>query len=103
MLDHSYFHSIGKFLAIQALRIFDIFSAFFCSSVFSVFEVLDDVDLGVLRNLIDSSAHHSEREIIVTQGKFHLAAKLIFQIINQNIIREKKLILLVIFIVVSII
>ena len=43
--------------------------------------VWDDVCvvlLGELRNLIDSSAHHSEREIIVTHGKFQSAVKPIF-------------------------
>jgi hypothetical protein len=62
-----------------------MFSAFICSSVFSHFEVL--VGLGVLRNLIDSSAHHSAREIIVTHGKFRLSALEKFQInihINNN-------------------
>jgi hypothetical protein len=79
-LDHSYFRSKGKFFTIHALRIFEIFSAFICSSVFSsVEEVL--VGLGVLRNLIVSSAHHCAREIIVTHGKSRLPAFDIFQAI----------------------
>lgn len=95
--DDSYFHSNGKFLAIQALRIFEIFSALIWASVFSHIEALL-VGLGVERNLMLSSAHHCAREIIVTHGKFQFAAKLKFQIINQNIIKEKNQILLKIFI-----
>lgn len=72
-----------------------MFSAFICSSVFSHFwEEL--VGLGVLRNLIDSSAHHWAREIIVTQGRFQFQALETFQMKvqikntekNQNIFRK---------------
>jgi hypothetical protein len=56
------------------------------------------VDLGVERNLIVSSAHHCAREIIVTHGKFQFAAKLIFQKIIHNTIKEKNQILFKIFI-----
>ena len=70
--DDSYFRSNGKFLAIQLLRIFEIFSAFISASVFSHFELL--IGLGVLRSLKDSLAHHSARVIIFTQGRFQLAA-----------------------------
>lgn len=84
-------------MAIHALRIFEIFSALICSSVFSHFcEV--PVGLGVERNLIDSSAHHSAREIIVTHGRFQSEAKLIFHTIIQNINKEKNQNLLIIFI-----
>jgi hypothetical protein len=96
VFDHSYFHSNGKFLAIQLLRIFEMFSAFICSSVFSQLELL--VGLGVLRNLIDSSAHRSEREIIVTQGKFQFDEKEILIETSQNVIKEKKQIFLILFI-----
>lgn len=95
--DDSYFRSNGKFLAIQALRIFEIFSALIWASVFSHVEALL-VGLGVERNLIDSSAHHWAREMIVTHVKFQSAAKLKFQTINQNTIKEKNQILLKIFI-----
>ena len=90
-LDHSYFHSSGKFFAIQALRIFEIFSALICASVFSHLELL--VVLGVLRNLILSSAHHSAREIILTHGKFQLAANPIFHNTIHNKSKEKNQIL----------
>jgi len=55
--------------------------------------------LGVERNLIVSSAHHSAREIIVTHGKFQSVAKLKSQIINQIRSKEKNQILLKIFII----
>lgn len=57
--------------------------------------------LGVLRNLIDSSAHHSEREMIVTHGRFQSEAKLILTKTNHIKIREKTQILLKIFINIS--
>jgi hypothetical protein len=61
------------------------------------------VGLGVLRNLRDSSAHHSAREIIVTHGKFQFDAEVIFNRIIQNIIKEKNQILFKIFIKINII
>ena len=56
------------------------------------------VGLGVERNLMDSSAHHSAREIIVTHGRFQSEAKLIFHTIIQTINREKNQNLPIIFI-----
>jgi hypothetical protein len=74
-----------------------IFSAFICASLFVHVEDLS-VGLGVLRNLMLSSAHHCAREIIVTHGKFQFDAKLTFQTTSQNITIEKNRILLNIFI-----
>ena len=74
-----------------------MFSALIWASDFSHFEE-SPVGLGVERNLILSSAHHCAREMIVTHGKFRLAAKLIFHKITQNTIKEKNQILLNIFI-----
>jgi hypothetical protein len=93
VLVASYFRSKGKFLAIQALRILEIVSDLICSSVFShVEEFL--LGLGVLRNLIVSSAHHPAREIIVTHGRFQLTANPIFHKIIQRKTKEKNHIIL---------
>jgi hypothetical protein len=54
--------------------------------------------LGVERNLIDSSAHHSAREIIVTHGKSRFPALDIFPINIQINSKEKKQILFNVFI-----
>jgi hypothetical protein len=89
----SYFRSNGKFFAIHALRIFEIVSALICSSVFSHVEELL-FGLGVLRNLIVSSAHHCAREIIVTHGRFQLAANPTSHKIIQRKTKEKNQIIL---------